>query len=316
MLFKSRKEYFEHNAVSYSLLKAFDKDPASVLVKEEVSGEAIDFGSAVDNGPEKYAEEFAVITAPKPSASSLVLAEEMIKKEVVDDIDGIADIIKDLGLWSKQKPETRLKNITKDLLLYVEQSIEAKGKTVLLSEDNDRVSEVVHHLRSSHWTRDYFKGSDDVDIWYQFAYAFDAFGIHCKCMLDCVVVNHATKEITPVDLKTTSGDYKSFKFNVLKYRYDLQAALYTLGLEHGVSRSDKFKGYTIKPFMFVVSSKTRIESPHVYMLRPNEFLEKVNAHTSSKYKGLNDIVMDFKKHSATDDWLHDLEMQEKGFIFL
>lgn len=320
MKINTREEYFDYDALSYSMLKAFDKDPSSVLKENDVKGAAIDYGSAVDcllfDGDEEYHKQFAVVSAPKPSDTGLRLVEYMLSKDSVTRATA-KEGIEALGLWKNMKLETSIKKyITEDFMIYAGEVYNAKGKTVLDVETNQRVGEAVYHLVNSPYASKYLVESDGTEIMYQFAWAFSYNGMNCKCMLDALVIDHKNKTITPVDLKTTSGAYSEFKFNALKYRYDLQAELYCQGVWDFMQSSEELKGYTLEPFMFVVSSNNAVENPHVYMMQSEIFRDKINDKSSVKYNGLREIVEKFKEHSNTQDFVNDIEMQKQGYIML
>jgi hypothetical protein len=320
MRINTRKEYFEYDALSYSMLKAFDKDPSSVLKENNISGAAIDYGSAVDvlmfDGEEEYHKQFSVISATKPSDTGLKLVDYMLSKDSVTRETAKQGII-DLGLWKNMKIETSVKKyITEEFMTYAGEVYDSEGKTVLDVETNQRVGEAVYHLCNNPYCAPYFINTDEIEVLTQFAWVFEHQGQKFKCMLDALVIDKKEKTITPVDLKTTSGSYSDFKFNALKYRYDLQAQLYSLGVFDFIQKSDAFGSYTLKNFMFVVSAKGAVETPHVYMMDPEMFLTKINQKSSVKYNDLLDIVKKFNEHSSRQDFVNDIEMQKHGYITL
>lgn len=70
-----------------------------------------------------------------------------------------------------------------------------------------------------------------------------------KGILDNYVVNHMTNTILVNDLKKTSKDILSFEESILKYRYDLQAAMYYTLIRDTVAKN--YPGYAIE-FRFIV----------------------------------------------------------------
>lgn len=78
--------------------------------------------------------------------------------------------------------------------------------------------------------------------------------IQLKSMLDRVIVNHHLKTVTIVDLKTTKcSNIKSFKYDIINYKYYIQAIFYINALEYNIlndSKWSKLKDYKID-FIFI-----------------------------------------------------------------
>src|SRR5690606_3814533 len=93
-----------------------------------------------------------------------------------------------------------------------------------------------------------------------------------KGELDRLVIDHSIKIITPVDFKTTSKPIYSFNTEFWKYRYDFQAATYTLGLKaHPLIKELLEKGYTLNSFKYIVVEKDLLHNPMVFNV-PDEVI--------------------------------------------
>ena len=114
------------------------------------------------------------------------------------------------------------------------------------------------------------KNTKDVEYLYQTKFVVDytlpsGRQVKVKFMPDLLVVNHAEKTIQPVDLKTSTMPAYDFKENFLKFRYDVQANLYTCGLQILIAQDADLKDYTILPYLFTdISRVDMIPVTYVY----------------------------------------------------
>ena len=133
-------------------------------------------------------------------------------------------------------------------------------------------------------------------------------------MLDQIYIDHKKQTIEPADLKTTSVLGNTFPKEILKFRYDLQAELYTKGIESWAKHF--YPDYTILPFKFVVISRLRVDKPYVYSLNYKTWIEKINSHRTKPYRTLDEIIENFDWHLEKQLWQYEKEMYVKGFIEL
>lgn len=320
--FDTREDYFESPALSYSFLKAFDENPASVLRQNDISGEAIDYGSAVDvlmfDGADELNKRF---TGPTnldiPTGMSLKLAQGLSEYNLPIQEQDARTVINDLHLWGNMKMDTAIaKNFNKTVIDYAEFLKNSKGKTIV--PDWEKVSQSAYALKTNKYTKDFFNSEDpNIEVSYQFAFEFDkelnGKKVKMKCMLDSVIIDHAAKLITPVDLKTTSKPYSSFKYSALQYRYDLQAEIYRAGINAYTENNEVLKDYAVNQFFFVVSSKEDVDNPQVFLMDPDTFRYN-NRFKRDKINGVNAILENYLFHQSKGDFLNPKEMQIKGYI--
>ena len=109
---------------------------------------------------------------------------------------------------------------------------------------------------ASFFDRVFFENHPDLTMYYQFPVYFEYRGIECKALLDMVLVQRDIEgkilAIVPIDLKTMNGNTYYFPNSVKQRRYDIQAAWYTLALQHHFAVPEGSD--VIKPFQFVVES--------------------------------------------------------------
>jgi hypothetical protein len=329
-LLKNREEYFAYPALNYSTLKGMAEDPENLLPSESKSSDAMTFGSAVDtlifDGREQFDKEFCIFDTPKPTASTLELAEKYIEIHKTtgcslrDETLAIG-LIKDLGLWSTvKKEETLLKKLTDEFWNYIYAVVQAGDRAVLDSEMGEKVSLMVDTLKTHFLTKDYYQQDDgtyDVNkrqIIYQLPIVFNIGSAEMKIMLDAVVVDHFTKSIIPVDTKTMEKSAKSFGGQAVTYRYDIQAELYHKGICEWAAQN--YPGYAVQEFMFIVISKSRIDKPYVYRMVAETFRQKINKHRVIELKGLQQLMRDFEWHTVNQKYEYPMEMYQNGYITL
>jgi hypothetical protein len=125
---------------------------------------------------------------------------------------------------------------------YMNYLLGSRGKVALSKDDHAKVTGAITSL-STHpevslllgLRQDEFAIAEPVDIfkeqpvfWKEDIKFDDNFKvpIQCKALLDRLIVNHRTKSIKYVDLKTTSGSIYTFQYSFEDYRYYRQMAFY------------------------------------------------------------------------------------------
>lgn len=320
----TREEYFEYPARNCGLLKGFDKNPESLMNPIEKSNAGMDFGSAVDcllyDGQYEFDQQFYVFMRPKPTASLETLADAYIQAMKLSKLSSrdstlALALIKELSLWNSIKDPKKIEaKLTEDFWEYIDAIEEAGNKTVLSLENSAKVALAVENLRTSKFTEKFYREAKDVDLIYQLKIIFTYKDVEYKVMLDQIYIDHKKQTIEPADLKTTSVLGNTFPKEILKFRYDLQAELYTKGIESWAKHF--YPDYTILPFKFVVISQLRVDKPYVYSLNYKTWIEKINSHRTEPYRTLDEIIENFDWHLEKQLWQYEKEMYIKGFIEL
>lgn len=172
--------------------------------------------------------------------------------------------------YSTYKDETRIKKII-DCEYYWESLKKAEGKTVLSQEQYDKVKGIVDSLKASPFTSKYFTEGSDRRVYYQKPLYFTHRGVKCKALPDmiiCYLENGIVTSIEIIDIKTMAGYTTNFPLSLRKYRYDIQAAWYSMALLYnlklfGIVNDNHVK---ILPFKFIVESTTNIGNPVLFGL--------------------------------------------------
>lgn len=294
--------------LSFSRISSFDQDGPSALVKrKELSGEGILMGGVIDLllfEPDKFKDNYYVFTAKEPTAMSKTLADGIIANytEIPSD-KKILEMVETLELWKKITKEELIiaKFDNDDFRGYLKAVFESRNKTIISADDLEKAKEIVEVLKTHPHSKDLvdFPGEDEnkyVQLELDFNYKQFAF----KGIVDLVIVNHVDKTIKFIDLKTGAPYVQDFSKSFIKYRYYLQAILYSIGAKAFKEKYD-LKDYRLLPFEFLYISRTQ-RIPFIYEVPLKWNMAAVNGFTTTagyRYKGLDQLLEEIDWH-----WTH------------
>ena len=277
----SEAEYHSYPAWSHSLIARYAREGFSSIatIHEPLKPTpAMEFGSLFDSiitRGKATLDEYVVDETVVPPAEKSVF-DYLISQGVSGPFENIKDTVLNIAIdncptfASKyKKPETR-----KAKLLEVSQYYEARrtGKKVVSREDWNDAIEMARNFRNNEYLNKLFgiKNTEDVEYIYQAQFLvtikdteMNPFKI--KIMPDLLVVNHKEKTIQPVDLKTSAQPAYDFKESFLKFRYDIEAAVYTDVLGIVLSETEEYKDYSILPYLFTdISREDKVPVTYTY----------------------------------------------------
>ena len=179
-------------------------------------------------------------------------------------------------------------------------------------------------LRSDKHTSKYCqKKSNDPNILIidKHVIVFEHEGLEFKGELDRIIVNHKEKTITPIDFKTTSKSVLNFENSFWHFRYDFQAAVYTLGLTK--DKSDRLKsyyedGYSFKPMLYIVVETFLKNPPMVFEISKTAVntglygnVDKV-PKIKENLEGFYQAIKRFKYATENNAWDYPMEYDTEG----
>ena len=138
-------------------------------------------------------------------------------------------------------------------LLYL-----SRDKTILDTATYEDVCKTVEALRNSNSTRWYFAQDnpfEDVERLYQLKFKATLNNINYRVMSDLLIVNHETKEIFPIDLKTSSKAEWDFHKSFVEWNYSYQARLYWRVIRDNLDKDSYFKDFTLHNYRFIVANR-------------------------------------------------------------
>lgn len=304
----SEEAYHAYPAWSHSLISRYATEGFSSLatIHEPIkSTPSMAFGSLFDTLITREADfekEYAVMDTVPPPAEKNVLdtLAKMTDKPfglVPDSV--MQDAIAQCSYQGRLKYETQLAKLGAYEDYY---NIVCSGKTIVSSEDFNDAVEMSKALHENRFSGDLFQNGtiDGVEYLYQLKFAvtgkFGGKDVMLKIMPDLVVINHNLETVQPVDLKTSSVPAHSWwKENFIKYRYDIQAELYTDVLKVILNKAG-MGDYIILPYIFTDISRTD-KVPVSYVYDPRQPLS-FGEYTYRGYRGLLTEMIRYEEEHA------------------
>lgn len=303
------EEYRAIDAFSYSLLKTIDDEGPDCLINpKHKKSKAFDFGSLVDVITTNIKDKdkiFFTKAIEKPTASLLILADALLKDELILEIpyeELVSDAkliskVHDLGLWNKMEDTTILTKIKLPIFYdYIKYSIEAKGKIVLEPELKEAAEHCANVLLTSDLTRSLFIETDDIEVLKQAILFYDYKGRRGKAKLDLIRIDHVNKIIYPFDIKTGTELPSKFQNSFYFFKYYLQVVSYMLAIYSKITTIKEFNDYKIDDFKFVYISKKLPDAPVIYNVPERlltSFLEGWITAKGEKIKGFDELLEEY-----------------------
>lgn len=278
--------YHAYPAWSYSMIADYAKNGFAAIAtlhdKKEPTP-SMEFGSLFDSLLTKgkaTLDEYVVMDKDVPQAEKKCLAAIASECNIPNLMEVPRELIMKCAADSKYKADTnwgfeaKFKHLNEYEAYY--RALVA-GKKVVSKADWDDAVQMYHVFRKDDYLKRLFgtKNTDDIEYIYQAQFLIDhtvSSGevVKIKIMPDLIVVNHKDKTIQPVDLKTSSVPAWQFKENFIKFRYDIQAQLYTYALQVICNNDEDYRSYTILPYLFTdISRSDKVPVTYTY----NQFAE-------------------------------------------
>lgn len=328
----SEEEYRNDDAISYSMLASFEREGFKIIphLKDKKSSEALRFGSLVDTiltEPEELDNKFLVSDISKVTEIILNIIKNVYENcdkttnnltEINRDL--ILNSIKEFNYQSNWKDDTRINKVIEEGSSYFSLLGLAGNKTLISQYEYDLAVSCVESIKNSEFTNKYFNDTVDyfgeIEAFYQLKLKYNKNGLNVRCMFDRVIVNHKTKTIQPIDLKTTGKDEEEFENSFLAWSYWIQSNMYSEILKLIIEEDDYFKDFTILPFLFVVvnkNNKTPLVWCDVNNLEKGDRIDKYN----NVHKYWIDLYKDLKWHIDNEEYKYSLEsIQNNGVRIL
>lgn len=272
----TEEEYRADEALSYSTLARFDREGFNNLDKlfNKIETPSLTFGSATDSiitgGIDEFNERFIVLTFPPISDALKQIATLLFSRynlvhrslDTMSDED-LAQVGAECNFYANDKYRNyRVKLIREGCNEYYKLMFASQGKTILDNETYQEVCNAVRVLKESKSTQFYFADNNpfepSIERFYQLKFKTTLNGIDYRCMFDELVIFHDTKEIQPLDLKTSckkSDREWDFPTHYIEWNYQIQNRLYVRILQDVISKDDYYKDYKILPYKDIIIFK-------------------------------------------------------------
>lgn len=193
--------------------------------------------------------------------------------------------------------------------------VKCQGKIVVPTEEYENAKSIINTFKTHEFTENVMNiprlQKEGWDIYFQVPFQFDYRKFNFKGIIDLMQVNESTKTVRLFDIKTTSDSLGSFYKSFFKYRYDIQASLYTKAIEA------MFEGYTIEHLKFVYGSYKDIDNALIY--DPVNYLklsEDGFIRNNIPYKGWLELAEELDWHYEQDKMLFKKQIYDNNGIII
>jgi hypothetical protein len=310
-------DYISSTSVSQSKLKRLLVHPQyylnySVESEFDEPKQTISIGDAVDliltQGKKAFNQNYYVTSIDKPTGQMGDFVWYLFAHRADSNAEQIAYEKAGFKRDTLQKVRERFQS---EGQLYYNALIEGENKRVITDYQYDKIKAIVESLQTNDFTREYFvndKESGRYSIFKQVAIDFVYEGVDCKALLDMIVVDRFTDELTPIDIKTSSCSTSSWETMFYKFRYDIQAAFYTKAI-NSIDFQERFGAKTINNFKFIVENQDFPGNPLIFEVSP-ETLEAGEIGGESrgrKFEGFKQAIERYKWHTENNLWSYRME---------
>ena len=268
----TEEEYRADPALSYSTLSRFDREGFANIDKlfDKQETPSLLLGSIVDtiltDGEDEFNRRFVVAEYPDIPDSIIQIVKALFNEFSVthrtlesipnEEVIGFASRFNYQNNW---KPETRAKVIKEKGFDYYNLLYLSQDKVILNTETYQDVCRAVDALKTSEATKFYFADNNpfepNIERFYQLKFKATLNGIDYRCMFDELVVFSDTKEIQPLDLKTSCKKFDrewDFPSHYIEWSYQMQNRLYVRILQDVISKDECFKDFKILPYKDII----------------------------------------------------------------
>jgi hypothetical protein len=308
----TEKEYRAYEAINYSTLSSLDRDP-SLVGREIKPTDSMTLGSLVDNliTRGEFGDEYKVAQYEKPTGQMGTFCDGIIAGLSEQEAYNAVGFKRDKLLAVMDKFNSG------DGANYCKEVMDNADKTFVPFEMIAKANTIVATLKEHPNTSSYFQKNlpEGIEIKFQVPIIFNLpnnLG-KGKALLDLVLIDHINKNITPIDLKTTSGKTSEFKSSFMKWKYYIQASLYSYGLKQCCIADSPIDDYEVLPFKFIVISTTDSGKPIVWKCTNKDLMVGMMGGTSSTgyhIRGFIELAETLNWHYQADLWDYTRDVYE------
>ena len=340
-----REDYYNVKGyISASLLKELSSSPRNakgMLLGEQKQTKALDFGSLVDcllTTPERFQSDYVIYEGNAPTDKMLLLARDYIRKYITlsemteepnEDLIALSSRA-EVGYDARLKNDTFLTKFAEEALPYCNFCITNKDKIIIDRETYNHANQINLDTRGSKFLTKIFNPETNTTVLFQVPIYVHTTRFEGKALIDCVIINHTDKTVTPIDFKTYEDNFTS---NYWKYKYYYQEAWYKFLLEtlrhpHWFVDCEipselavlHDEGYTVTDFEFVAIDKSLKRNIIVYKTYSDLYKDLFydgnivkNAFDIIKVKSIESLIEEMFFRVKNDNWEDDYDMLNNGY---
>lgn len=315
-------DYYAQDGISHSSLSWFQESPLyyKKLKDKEIEQEEyswFDTGKQIHMRllePEKFFESYTHLEFEVPkSKQQLDFCEQFVNSKTKKVRDRLLEIYPKIYVTRGNEEKiledaVALKNKFRSYIKYLK--FREKYKEVLsdstwwtytevdrLSRQHEKVNELLHLTFENIETYNEF----------QIYWKHPLTDLDCKSCLDRLIINHNTKEITLIDLKTTKN-FKGFKEKTEDFNYIRQLCFYWFAIYYYLSTREDFEkiwGYNKNTYIIAIRT-TQPSEVRVY-----EITERMLGEYDAE---INSLMFELKWHITNNLWDHSRTYYENNGI--
>lgn len=323
----SEQEYRDLELPSYSMLSGISKGGIDIMAGTKNSIFVLKFGSLVDDmcfDTTKVKTKYhlaGALKSPTPNVKGIVdqviaavLAGEnesssfnIVKKKKMNSLSTVALDLNNYGdtIMLAAKMNNVYQSYTREKVIstvvsagqaYFQDALTSRGKILIKKEMWDKAIDTSMTLATHQFSKSYFDIEPGIELFYQYKFVTEVKGRRTKGMLDILKVDHNTKTIYPVDLKTGEMPVSKFPEIMLMYGYYIQAGLYRESIMSIVESDPDLNDYTVAPFEFLYISKENASKPLVYVVTERMHQASLVGFTDrygTKHKGIIPLLKEY-----------------------
>lgn len=266
----TEQEYHDYPCWSHSMIARYAREGFSAIktIHEKTKPTpSMEFGSLVDcmiTRPADVEKEYFVVYKDIPKAEKEALDYLADREYPAETLNGytfgeLKEITDECGYQSRWGAETKYNHLSIYNDYY---EAKVKGKKVVSYSDYEDAYKMAYAISNSENTKDLFKSGTQGNKEYIYQAKFKItyqtnFGpVEIKFMPDLIIIDNENRTIQLVDLKTSAQPGYDFSESFLKFRYDIEASLYTYAMQQIMNEHDFYSSYTLLPFLFADISRT------------------------------------------------------------
>lgn len=304
--------YHSYPAWSYSIIAKYAKEGFTSIAhlhEPTVATPSMEFGSLFDSiitKGRKTLDEYSVCDVTVPDAERKAIdyivshtdkPHARLAEIAIDDFMRYCDAAQYQGRWGY---DARLKHLLPYEKYY---DIKRCGKIPVSKDDWEDAMEMYRAFYANKCVKAIFgtKDTKDIEYIYQAQFCedyeidFDK-SVPIKIMPDLIIVNHKEKMVQLVDLKTSFVPAHNFSENFVKYRYDIQASLYSDIMELVLNKIPEYSDYTVVyPYLFTDISRSD-KVPVTYKYDPRNGFSFKNY----SYKGWEELLKEIISYEESN----------------
>lgn len=282
--------------------------------EEGIKGTYLDRGTMIHAyilQPEEFWKEYKVLDFTNPqSKQQQTFAEEYVNNLSIDEEKRLIESYKKAYATKETDAKVLLKAVSlqRNLQGYIEYLEEGKTKKVITWSDLSMLKEIKSNIQNHKLANKLIYGQKDVEEhnefhinWLWCENFMEQANVKCKSLIDRVIIDHNKKEITLIDLKTTSDVY-NFRHSLDEFQYVRQMQFYIYALESYMLEEYSTIGeYTFK--VYIIAIQTNKGYPiRVFKISPTEL--------SEQYQTISNALSKISWHIEHNLWDHTREYYE------